>query len=90
MFGTTAVIVVQLVPQGKVMFLLGIEKIVAGFCDQVFKKGSKNKTSKNLHLIRSVLIQKWDNKKGLWFLVGRIINYSLLNHCLPTIKRNQT
>ena len=55
MFGTTAVIWVQLVPQGKVMFRLGIVKIVAGFWDHKRVKDSKKKKSKNLHLIRSML-----------------------------------
>jgi hypothetical protein len=44
---------VQLVPQGKVMFLLGMLNTVAGFCDQDSRKGNKNKASKNLRLIRS-------------------------------------
>jgi hypothetical protein len=54
-----AVIVVQDVPQGKVMVLLGIVNTVAGFCDQEFNATNKKENSKALRLIRNQLIQKF-------------------------------
>ena len=58
MCGTVAVMDVQEVPQDRVMFRLGMEKTVAGFWVQAFKKGNKKKNSKALRLIRNELIKR--------------------------------